>query len=167
MSSITLLEMTYPEIVSRASKGTLGRKIQVKGQRIESFFNKVDKNGDLYFFSTSQTTPPFRWMQILRFSSIYLSRTPLSFRNITHFKEFLMHDDVIVWCTCPMYKYFMQYTATQRGYSRIAEKRPSPIRNPHGEGSVCKHLYRVLTVLPFHTSEIVRDMRKRGILSKS
>ena len=51
--------------------------------------------------------------------------------------------------------------ATEDGYGIVDEPRAPQVRNPELRGSVCKHLYLVLKVLPFWANRIVSDLRKQ------
>lgn len=55
------------------------------------------------------------------------------------------NNDIYVNCTCPDFWYRYSYTASVRGFkSGKMQQIPSPIRNPNLEGSVCKHLLKLL-----------------------
>lgn len=75
--------------------------------------------------------------------------------------------DLKVYCDDLSFKYYgWQYMAWKLDYGLEPEERPPVKRNPRLEGTVCKHLYAALDVLPFYMSEITRDLRKLGFLSK-
>ena len=73
--------------------------------------------------------------------------------------------DLKVYCDDLSFKYYgWQYIAWNLDYGIEPETRPPVKRNPHLDGTVCKHLYSVLDALPFYLSEITRDLVKVGVL---
>ena len=67
--------------------------------------------------------------------------------------------DIRVFCTCPSYKFHgFQYIDTQRDAAIRAENRFPEVRNPHLRGTVCKHLLKVLQVLPFNAPKIAHEL---------
>ncbi len=82
--------------------------------------------------------------------------------------------DLKMSCSCPAFKFWgFQYILTQLDAVEGEEetrapkpypKNPEKRRNTKLEGVVCKHLYLVIQVLPFHINNIVRDYRNAGVL---
>jgi hypothetical protein len=65
-------------------------------------------------------------------------------------------------CTCPSFLYWgYQYMCTVLNAAIYPEERFPRDRNPGERGIVCKHLNRVLRVLPFHSGEIAREAKKQ------
>ena len=65
-------------------------------------------------------------------------------------------------CTCPSFLYWgYQYMCTVMDAAVYPEERFPRDRNPSERGIVCKHLNRVLRVLPFHSAEIARELKKQ------
>ncbi len=70
--------------------------------------------------------------------------------------------DVRFHCTCPSFLYWgYQYMCTVLDAAIYPEERFPRIRNPSERGIVCKHLNRVLRVLPFHNSQIASELKKQ------
>lgn len=70
--------------------------------------------------------------------------------------------DIKLDCTCPSFLYWgYQYILTVLDAAINPETRPPKERNPKETGSVCKHLNRVLRVLPFHMGEIANAMKQQ------
>ena len=66
-----------------------------------------------------------------------------------------------VHCNCPSYSFWgFQYIMTQLDASIFPETRFPGIRNPHIKGIVCKHLIRVLKVLPFYAGDLARSIKQ-------
>jgi hypothetical protein len=75
--------------------------------------------------------------------------------------------NISVWCNDPSFTYYgWKYIASNLGYGLEPETRRPSKRNPRLQGTVCKHLYRVLTTLPMIMPQIVRDLKNRGFISK-
>jgi len=75
-----------------------------------------------------------------------------------------MQGNVHVSCNCPAATYWGQeYNGTVDNYSLVKNTIP-PTRNIPTQ-VVCKHTLTVLTVLPFWTNTIIRDLRNKGLLS--
>lgn len=62
-------------------------------------------------------------------------------------KEAIDRADLQVDCTCPDFRYRFAYVAT-KGRFKLGkpENRPARKTNPNNEGSVCKHLARVMNI---------------------
>lgn len=67
-------------------------------------------------------------------------------------------------CNDPSWHYYFKYTAWKGGYGIDKETRPSMIRNPKQDKSVCKHLYAVLVLLPLISKRILNDYTKKKVL---
>jgi hypothetical protein len=64
-------------------------------------------------------------------------------------------------CPCPSYKFWgYQYLLTQKEAAIIPEDRFPTIRNPNLQGVCCKHLRRVMKVLPFQSGKIAAEIKK-------
>jgi hypothetical protein len=72
----------------------------------------------------------------------------------------LLRDQMRLHCTCPAYRFFYRYGATEKGFALLAEDRPSGITNPDLRGAVCKHLARTLTYLGAWYPRIATGMRQ-------
>lgn len=72
--------------------------------------------------------------------------------DIGQMVQLALTGDVKVFCNCPDYLYGgFKYMGTELDYNLgTKEKRFPSMRNPNLEGTVCKHLFRVLTQLPMH-----------------
>ena len=67
-------------------------------------------------------------------------------------------------CDDPSWHYYFKYTAWKGGYGIVREVRPSLIRNPKQDKSMCKHLYAVLLLLPNISDKILADYKKKKVL---
>jgi len=74
----------------------------------------------------------------------------------------LWAGNIRVHCTCPSFLYWgYQYMATVLDAAIYPEERYPSERNPAERGIVCKHLNRVLRVLPFHSGDIAKEMKRQ------
>jgi len=68
--------------------------------------------------------------------------------------------DIRLHCTCPSFLYWgYQYICTVLDAAIYPEVRYPKIRNPGERGVVCKHLNRILRVLPFHNAKIASELK--------
>ena len=68
--------------------------------------------------------------------------------------------DIRLHCTCPSFLYWgYQYMCTVLDAAIYPEERFPRIRNPSERGIVCKHLNRVLRVLPFHNGKMASELK--------
>jgi len=67
----------------------------------------------------------------------------------------------VIVSNCPAFHYWgYKYKAWKMGYGLEKELRRPVIRNPHGKGYVCKHLYFVLQTFPFYAKELAAKFGK-------
>jgi hypothetical protein len=70
--------------------------------------------------------------------------------------------DVRMYCGCPSFKYFgYQYILTQLGASIVPENRFPHVRNPQLLGIACKHIRRLMRVLPFHRGNLAAAIKRQ------
>ncbi len=71
--------------------------------------------------------------------------------------------DIKVNCTCPAFTYWGYNYITTSIDAAMKDQNIEPnIRNPERKGTVCKHLYLVLDVLPFHIMTLVSELKSQG-----
>lgn len=65
-------------------------------------------------------------------------------------------------CSDPSFLFFgYQYILTQLDAAIYPEDRAPVVNNPGERGTVCKHLNRVLKVLPFHLGTIAKEIKRQ------
>ena len=70
--------------------------------------------------------------------------------------------DLRLHCTCPSFLYWgYQYILTVLDSSIYPEVRAPKVRNPGERGIVCKHLNRILRVLPFYSGEMAKELKNQ------
>jgi hypothetical protein len=135
------------------------RKLRSKSPNIKVFYKGVAKTkGWLIFNATSQYTPGKKYYQYIKL---------LDTKDIKHLKDFtnkdivrlLLSGNIACFCSCPdhLYRGF-KYMGDQMGYGIQKEKRYPRIRNPRLEGTVCKHMLAVFSVLMANWLSISRDL---------
>jgi hypothetical protein len=86
-------------------------------------------------------------------------KTKVDFRKLS--KKFMDKADIQLFCSCPSdlwwgSQYIRSLDKYDANYARRKEKRPPSVRNPKKYGMVCKHLDRLLKVLPFYSSTLAK-----------
>ena len=75
-------------------------------------------------------------------------------------------DNIAVSCECPAYTYWgPAWRGTQEDYA-IEPNNIAPTVRPPVQ-PICKHLITSLTIMPFWTNTIVRDLRRKGLLNST
>lgn len=164
------LEKLYEETAKQLKRSTWTRVARrVKTQNITTKFEGVEKNGDILFSTNSGTTKGKRWHQRIRFKDlkegiqILYDDPTLTQKQIINL---VVSGDLLVHCDDPSFKYYWSYKAWVQGYGIRKETRYPKVRNPKLTGGVCKHLYAVLSILPFYINTIVGEYKRLGILPK-
>ena len=93
--------------------------------------------------------------------------TNCSPENLVKFKHRTIQDMVLksglkIHCNCPAFHYWgYKYMAWKNGYGLQKETRRPKIRNPYERGYVCKHLFLVLQVFPFISSQVASKFKRK------
>lgn len=164
------LEKLYEETAKQLKRTTWDRVARrVRIQNIRTKFLGVSSNGDLLFKTTSGTTPGKFWNQRLRFKDLEVGLQmlyddpSLTRRQII---DLIATGDLLVYCDDPSFKYYWSYKAWIQGYGIKKELRYPQKRNPNLTGGVCKHLFSVLSLLPFLTNQIVKEYTRKGLIPR-
>lgn len=96
------------------------------------------------------------------------NKTKVDFRKLS--KKFMDKADIQLFCSCPAFKFWgpafiLSLDKYDAHYTR-GEERPPSVRNPKKYGAVCKHLDRLLKVLPFYggtMSKWLKDFYEKDI----
>jgi hypothetical protein len=157
-------EILYRDIKNRAARSKF--KTVERASILKSFYTGLNIHGDLTFKTTSATTPGKDfWYQIIRLKDLKV-RSQVKDLSDKEFVNLILYGDLQVYCDDPSFLYYgWKYMAYNRDYGIRKEIRYPHIRNPRLSGAVCKHIYSVLTVLPFNINKITRDLKKRGVLN--
>ena len=125
----------------------------------------TNARGWIKFKTTSQYTKGKYYVQYIKLKEA---------KDMKYFKEFSKRDiirlflsgDLQVYCSCFDFRYRYKYLTYHKKFGLFKELRYPKIRNPHLEGSVCKHLICVLTYLSGNTMRIYKDMTKSKFFKK-
>lgn len=140
-----------PQVISRSKK------------QIVAYYNGCMKSGQVRFFTPSGTTKGKIWNQSIRFLDIRKVLKKSKGLNRDQVRAMVM-SDIAIYCNCPAFLYWGgKYNAWKGGFGIRKEIRSPNIRDPQRDQFGCKHLYQVLSVLPFHISHITRDYKKVGL----
>lgn len=70
--------------------------------------------------------------------------------------------NIKLWCADPSFQYFgYNYLLSVLDAAIYPEVRKPVKKNPQERGSVCKHLNRVLRVLPFYLGDIAKELKRQ------
>jgi hypothetical protein len=115
---------------------------------------------DFTIYYTADGDKPTKWNQTIRLEDM---------KWLIKDKDTVLKDklrlaltgELKVFCNCPDFLYGgFKYMGTELGYNLGADENRFPIiRNPNLNGTVCKHLYRVLFQLPMHYPMILKKLK--------
>lgn len=143
--------------------------ISHKEHNMASHYNGVLQNGTIMFKTTAVTTGDIEyWYQRVKLLDLDEAIEVAEDDDSMEDKDIVnlaLFGDLAVYCDDPSFLYWgWQYISWNMDYGLEKETREPDIRNPQREGTICKHLYNVLTVLPTHIFTVAKDMRGKGIL---
>ncbi len=157
-----LNEATYKDIASLIDPNFLNQKVRadaLRGLELSGFEQNI-----MQFLINSSKFEENR----IRYSCSVLfdqwdeiGQDP-DFNFVERARMLLWVGDIRLHCTCPSFLYWgYQYILSVLDASIYPERRTPSIRNPGDRGSVCKHLHRVMKVLPFYSGEIASAMKRQ------
>jgi len=155
-----LLEATYKDIQSLIDPLFLNHKSRadaITGIRLQ----KILPNGSVTFLVPSQSLKGRYYTNVVKFKDWDAIARDSEMKAMDRARLLISDSDIEVLCTCPAFLYYgYKYILTQYDAAISKENRRPVIRNPRERGSVCKHLDRVLKVLPFYASDIASYISK-------
>lgn len=158
-----LQELTLKDIKDDAKGDTRPHEgIPDRSKKVSVEFQGITDEGVMHFRSDAVTTEDQDyWEQeiVLLDWDEALNMEDLNYNERANLAVF---GDIKAKCSDPSFLYWgYKFIATQLDYNaNDPENRFPEVRNQGLEGSVCKHLYAVLTVLPFHISDVASKMRE-------
>lgn len=157
-------EETIKQLKQGASKRF--RTVQ-RAKPLNVKYQGINKQGQVMFKTTSGTTPGKFWKQLIRLDDLdFILKDVTPKDSDLDIVRAALKGNISVWCEDPSFLYFgWKRIAFKRSYGIEREDRDPTRRNPTEDGTTCKHLYAVMTVLPFHAAVLVRDLRKKGFLT--
>lgn len=162
-------EKTYKTIIRQAEK----KRVQ-RSKTIRVYYSGVKKaKGWIMFHTPSQSIPNKQYYQYIRLRHTNqlkraLSKNPNLSKKQTAdiIRQLILSGHILVYCSCPDFKYRYQYKSFVQGYGIFKELRFPRIRNPQLTGSVCKHMISVLSVLGLHWTSISKDLQNTSYWQK-
>ena len=158
----SLLEFTYNDL-----RGSVQSKIRDRSKKLPSGtkYVKFDKKSGVLSFKTESQTHPgtgLDWKQRIKLLDLSVALDiPDPKLKMLDRVRLACYGDLQVECSCPSFKYWgFRYIMTQLdSVLGKKEKRMPKVRNPKLDGTVCKHLDSALAVLPFISSDIVKELK--------
>lgn len=158
-----LEETTYKDIAQLVDPSFLNqaqRKARLTGIRAIGFepHNTLNFNVN----SSEYDKNRIRYVDSVLFNDWEQIGTDQELSHIERARMLLWIGDIKLHCTCPAFLYWgFQYMLTVLDAAIYPEQRFPDQRNPKERGIVCKHMARVLEVLPFHSGDIARELRRQ------
>lgn len=161
MRKIRVTAKKRQELLSKTKSVTKGRqryyrrlfsKIQIPNRAIQSTNVAKWFEIDILDVDISVTGETDDYIVSLTFGFVwknYDKTKPFSEKNIRDaITRAFRNEDILLYCSCPDFRYRYAYIATQQGYiidESHSEYRPAKITNPNDSlGSACKHVLLVL-----------------------
>jgi len=153
----TLNEYTYRDIAQLIDGSFLSQKIRADElKRVE--YVDIDTDGILNFLvpSSKFDTNGIKYQNQVQFVEWDQIGQDEGFNDsVEKARMLLWQGNIKLHCTCPSFIFFgYQYLLSVLDSAIYPEERPPVTRNPRQRGAVCKHLNRVMRVLPFYSGRI-------------
>jgi len=159
-----LNEYTYKDIAQLIDGGFLSQKIRSDDlKRVE--YDYIDNDGTIHFLvpSSEHQSNGIKYRNMVQFMEWDQIGQDGELRDYTERARMLLWQGSIkLYCTCPSFLYWgYQWLLTVLDASIYPEDREPRVRNPQHRGICCKHLNRVLRVLPFYSGRIAGAMKEQ------
>lgn len=155
-------EATYKEIASMIDGNFLSQRVRasaLQGIQLRSFDDNV---ANFYVNSSKFSTNRIQYLNRVLFEQWDEVGNDPEFNYPERARMLLWVGDLKLHCTCPSFLYWgYQWILTMIDASIEQEARRPVERNPQDRGVVCKHMNRVLRVLPFHLGDIATELKNQ------
>ena len=159
----TVNEATYKELGTLIDGNFLNQKVradELSGINLVGFEPEDVMN--FHVNSSKHTRNRIRYTNSIQFDEWDEIGADPDFNFMEKARLLLWVGNIRVHCTCPSFLYWgYQYMCTVLDAAVYPEERFPRIRNPQERGIVCKHLNRVLRVLPFHNAQIASELKRQ------
>ena len=165
-----LNETTYKELAILVDPQFLNQKLradQLSGIRLQGFEENL-MNFDVP--SSKQSENRITYVNSILFDDWEEIGSDPDFDMAERARMLLWVGNIKVHCSCPSFLYWgYQYLCTVMDAAIYPEKKapgkyenePRRRRNVNQKGIVCKHLNRVLRILPFHSGDIAKELGRQ------
>lgn len=155
-----LLEATYKDIMMKIDPNFLAHRIRA------DLLKRVDFQGmfgDTLYYEIESSEFAYNgitYTNRVRFPDWNNVGTNFALNSVEAARAILWKGDIELHCTCPSFIHWgFQYLLTQINASIVIDNNPPVVRNPLHRGIVCKHLNRVLRVLPFYSGVVAKAIK--------
>jgi len=159
----TLNEATYKELGQLVDGNFLSQQVRAEeltGIRFVGF--EPDSVMNFHINSSSHTKNRIKYTNSIQFDEWEEVGSDPDLNFTERARMLLWVGNIRLHCTCPSFLYWgYQYMCTVLNAAIYPEERFPRERNPGERGIVCKHLNRVLRVLPFHSGEIAKEAKNQ------
>ena len=156
-------ESTYKDIANLIDGNFLNQEVRAKelsGIKMVGF--KPEDTLNFHIHSSNFTENRIKYTNSVQFDQWVELGTDPDFNFTERARLLLWVGDIRLHCTCPSFLYHgYQYMCTVLDAAIYPEERFPRIKNPSEKGIVCKHMNRILKVLPFHQAEISKELRNQ------
>lgn len=161
-SELGLKEATYKELAQLIDGNFLNQKARADALSKVDFGEFQDDTVVFYVPSSEFKENGIRYINQVQFDQWDQLGRDEDFDYNEKSRMLLWVGDIRVSCSCPSYLYWgYQYILTVLDSAIYPETRFPKVRNPQERGIVCKHLNRVLRVLPFYSGRIAKEMQRQ------
>ena len=156
-------ESTYKDIATLIDGNFLNQEVRAKeldGVRFVGF--KPENTMNFHIHSSNFTENRIKYTNSVKFDQWIELGTDPDFNFVERSRLLLWVGDIRLHCTCPSFLYHgYQYMCTVLDAAIYPEERFPRIKNPSERGIVCKHMNRILKVLPFHQGQIATELKSQ------
>lgn len=157
-----LNEATYKEIASMIDGNFLSQKVRadaLDGITLSGFDNNIMK---FLINSSDYATNRIQYQCSVQFDEWDQIGPDPEFNYAEKARMLLWVGNIRLHCTDPSYLYWgYNYLLSVLDAAIYPEERKPVIRNPQERGIVCKHLNRILRVLPFYSGDIAKELKRQ------
>jgi hypothetical protein len=166
----TILEsVDFENILAEATMSDLVRNVdsgsKKRAAKVDYKFKEMKDGGLLVFQTTSGTRNDndmwyTQYIRLVAFDEVMDGNEDASLQDKV---RLLLQEPIEVYCDCPAFLYYgFAYMGSILDYKYGKDEDRKPVkRNPKEEGSVCKHLYRILKRWSMQSSRVVGALSKR------
>lgn len=157
-----LNEATYKELATMVDGNFLNQKVRadvLNGIKLDRF---EDNTVHFIINSSEFDSNRIQYQCSVKFDDWDDIAQDNSFNFSEKARMLLWVGNIRLHCTCPSYSYHgYQYLLSVLDASIYPETRSPKKTNPDQRGIVCKHLNRILRVLPFYSGDIAAELKRQ------